>query len=152
MFLQACGTLKLPQNVPRTLGGSLYTQLTALSSTATTGGSCTALLELDRALSGTYFYGKLLLINPSRGAWTRAGAPPCQSPCRGRRAPCHSAQLLGLARGAQGADAFGTMSIGVWGGNTEGSPNGNPSPAPGTRAACTARTTRQIDGAYFFGG
>ena len=30
---------------------------------------------------------------------------------------------------------------------TEGSPTGNPSPAPGTRTARTARTTRQINGA-----
>ena len=31
-------------------------------------------------------------------------------------------------------------------------PNGNPSPAPSTRTARTARTTRQINGAKSFGG
>ena len=38
--------------------------------------------------------------------------------------------------------------IGGWGCKAEGSPTGNPSPAPGTR---TARTTRQINGASNFG-
>ena len=56
---------------------------------------------------------------------------------------------LGYEEDGEDFKALFGRSLGV---NTEGAPNRNPSPAPSTRTARTARTTRQINGAKSFGG